>query len=346
MKKLTFPILLICLITSCNSGDNDAPDVSAIKMEFTVNRFDQDFFAIDTNNLSRSIQSLSEKYPELLDIYLTSIIGVTDSIGVNTFFRLYRPVYDSAQRVFSDFTPIKNDLEQAFRYVKHYFPDYNHPSLIIPIIGAMNSINDMARMPNGEYTPNFFRPGYIGISLQFYLGSEFSLYKTDHFINNVAPLYRSRRFAKEYIVPDVMKIVTDDVFPDKSEGLPLVEQMIEKGKQWWLLDKFLPGLNDTLKTGYTAKQLEWCEENEGLIWSYIVKNEDLNSVNPATLQTYIGEAPFTQGFSQEFSPGNIGQWIGWQIVKKFADKNSDWAPLQIMQATPRQILEEAKYKPK
>jgi hypothetical protein len=96
--------------------------------------------------------------------------------------------------------------------------------------------------------------------------------------------------------------------------------MIEKGKQWYLLDKFLPGIPDSIKTGYTQQQLDWCRENEGLIWSYIVKNEDLNSINPAVIQTYIGEGPFTQGFSQEYSPGNIGQWIGWQIVKSLYPK--------------------------
>ena len=143
-----------------------------------------------------------------------------------------------------------------------------------------------------------------------------------------------------------MKLITEDIFPDKSKGKPLVEQMIEKGKQWWMLDKFLPGEADSIKTGYTNQQLTWCRENEGLIWSYIIKNEDLYSITPATIQTYIGEAPFTQGFSQELSPGNIGQWIGWQIVKKYADNNPKLKPEEVMQSTPKKILEEAKYKPK
>jgi hypothetical protein len=141
-------------------------------------------------------------------------------------------------------------------------------------------------------------------------------------------------------------LITDDIFPDKSNGKPLIEQMIEKGKQWWLLDKFLPGVPDSIKTGYTKDQLNWCKENEGLIWSFLLKNEDINSINPATIQTYIGEGPFTQGFSQEYSPGNIGQWIGWQIVKKYADKNSSKKPAEIMGADAKIILEGAKYKPK
>jgi hypothetical protein len=46
------------------------------------------------------------------------------------------------------------------------------------------------------------------------------------------------------------------------------------------------------------------------------------------------------------SPGNIGQWIGWQIVKKFAAENSSLSPTELMNTPPRKILTEAKYKPK
>lgn len=143
-----------------------------------------------------------------------------------------------------------------------------------------------------------------------------------------------------------MKAVVQDLFPDQSGSKTLVEQMIEKGKQWYLLDKFLPTTADSIKTGYTQQQLNWCNENEGLIWTYIIKNEDLNSLNPVTIQTYIGEGPFTQGFSQELSPGNMGQWIGWQIVKKYVSKNPDMKPEEVMKMDAGKILEEAKYKPK
>ena len=64
-----------------------------------------------------------------------------------------------------------------------------------------------------------------------------------------------------------------------------------------------------------------------------------------TLQNYIGEAPFTQSMSPA-SPGNIGQWVGWQIVKKFAEKNSSMNVTSVLQTDAKKILEEAKYKPK
>jgi hypothetical protein len=83
-----------------------------------------------------------------------------------------------------------------------------------------------------------------------------------------------------------------------------------------------------------------------LIWSWIIQHEDLYTITPTTIQIYIGEAPFTQGFSQELSPGNIGPWIGWQIIKKFVANNPKMKPEEVMLSTPKKILEESKYKPR
>ena len=345
MKKSALLLMIIFALISCNDKEG-GPDVSNIRVALAVNRFDEAFFEMDTSNLDRSIQALHKSYPEFLQPFLENIVGVIDAAGIKTFYRLHKQTFDSAQEKYKNIEPVKKDLENAFRHVKFYFPSYKTPAQIITVLGPMNSIDDMARMTNGDYTPNFIGPDFLGISLQFYLGKDFSLYKTEYFINNVAPLYRSRRFDREYIAADVMKVVADDLFPDKSNTMSLIDQMIEKGKQWWLIDKFLPDTPDSIKTGYTKKQLQWCEDNEGLIWSYIIKNEDLHTVNPVTIQTYIGEAPFTQGFSQEYSPGNLGPWIGLQIVKKFAANNIHLNPGNMMTTSAKQILEEAKYKPK
>ncbi len=346
MKRIFLWLSLLVFVISCNTDKKDIPDVSGIKVNLGLQRFDEFFFGIDTLDLEKGLANLNANTPGFAPIFLENILGVTNAEGIKTYYRLYKPIFDSSQKLYKDFTGVEKQIEQSLRYVKYYFPDYKLPSKITTVVGPMNSMQDLAMMSNGDYTPDFLGNDFIGISLQFYLGKDFSLYNTEYFVNNVAPAYRARRFSKEYIASDVMKLITDDIFPDKSKGKPLVEQMIEKGKQWWMLDKFLPEEADSVKTGYTKQQLKWCTENEGLIWSYIIKNEDINTINPATIQTYIGESPFTQGFSQELSPGNIGQWIGWQIVKKFADSNSKLKPEEVMRTDPRKILEEAKYKPK
>lgn len=343
MKKIVLALFLFVLLFACKNKEG-IPDVSEIKVNVTLQRFDRDFFSIDSNDVLSGLTKLHRQYPQLTNIFLSNILGL-DSIstlpGVKRFLHLNQSIDSVASVTFQSTDALKKDFQNAFQFVKYYFTDYKVPS-IVTVVGPIDAL---AQSNNG-YTPDFLGPDFLGISLQFYLGKKFSVYQDPFFIENVAPQYRSRRFSQEYILADAMMLVVDDLFPDKSNGLPLVEQMIEKGKQWYLLDKFLPTTPDSIKTGYTQQQLDWCNENEGLIWSELIKNEDLNSLNPTVIQNYIGEAPFTQGFSPEYSPGNIGPWIGWQIIKKFAAKNTSMKPEEIMKISARNILEEAKYKPR
>lgn len=343
MKKTVLVLLLAVSFFACKKRKG-IPDVSHINVDLQLKRFDRDFFTIDSNDVMTGLQELNRKYPVLTTIFLQNILGLDSAStipGVKKFLSLSNGLYDTVNTVFKNTGDIEKDFKKSFQFVKYYFPQYKVPD-IITIAGPVDA---MAQSKTGP-TPDFLGPDFLGVSLQFYLGKTFSVYSDPFFMDNVAPRYRSRRFSKEYIIADAMQLIVSDIFPDKAGGKPLIEQMIEKGKQWFLLDKFIPASPDSIKTGYTNQQLDWCSENEGLIWSYIVKNEDLYSQNPAIIQTYIGEGPFTQGFSQELSPGNLGQWIGWQIIKKFVSKNPGMKPEEVMNTDAVKILDGARYKPK
>jgi hypothetical protein len=338
MKKSCLCFLTVLLFSSCGNKKG-IPDVSNIKINIPVERFDQSFFSIDTNDIRSGLRNVQQKHPDFYFDFMQEILGVSGSdtslrtiLITKEFLRGYLPIYDSLQLIYNKTDRLQKELENGFQFVKYYFPDYKTGKAIL-FVGPFDAPG-IASTHSG-----------IAIGLQQYAGKDFSVYQSIPG-QEIFPLYISRRFSKEYIAANCMKAVAQDIFPDQSEGRPLIEQMIEKGKQWFLLDKFLPETPDSIKTGYTQLQLDWCKENEGLIWSAIVKNEDLNSLNPTVIQTYIGEGPFTQGFSQEYSPGNLGQWIGWQIVKKFVSKNSDMKLHDVMKTDARTILEEAKYKPK
>jgi uncharacterized protein YjaZ len=99
-----------------------------------------------------------------------------------------------------------------------------------------------------------------------------------------------------------------------------------------------------LKTGYTKNQLEVCYKNEETIWSYFVQNDLLYVSDPSILKDYMNDAPKTEAFGAE-SPGFIGQFVGWQIVKKWMGKNEKVTLQQLMEANPKMIFDQAKYKP-
>lgn len=97
--------------------------------------------------------------------------------------------------------------------------------------------------------------------------------------------------------------------------------------------------------------MEFVDKNEGNIWSEFLKDTpDPYTLDQERFKNYIGEAPFTQDMPHDLegggTPGNIGQWIGWRIVEKFASENSKMGVQEIINTASRQIFQQAKYKPK
>lgn len=324
-------IAIFCFVLVACSNSKDRPNVSDIKVNVSLQRFEQDFFKVDTSNLNAGIQQLQNTYPAFTPLFLERFVGTSPS-DIKMFIQYHHFLNDSLQKKYPEFDWLKKDLKKALQYVKHYFPSYKEPRFFT-YIGPLNSPG-IAILENA-----------MGIGLHQYAGKNFSFYQ-DPQIVEMYPMYISRRFDKEYILPNTIKGVISEIYPDSSDGRPLIEQMVEKGKEWFLLQKFLPDAHDTLITGFTGQQHNWVEKYEGAIWTQIVSTEDVFSIDPEVIQRYIGPAPFTQNMPQEYSPGNLGQWIGWQIVEKYADKNSSLSLEQIVKTPARTIYNEAKYKPK
>ena len=337
MKK-NLTLFFLVLMAGCKSGKK-APDVSNIPVTVHIERFDQAFFAIDTNHIQQGLLDLGRQYPYFINDFAVNILGTSplSDTSAQAFFACrrfisgYMPVKDSLDLRFANMQPVEDGLKKGFQYVHYYFPKYNLPPKIVSFIGPF----DAPGVAMTRYT--------LAIGLQLYAGKQFPFYLSRQG-QELFPLYISRRFEPEYIVSNCMKSISEDLFPDQSQGKPLVEQLIEKGKNWWLIDQFLPETADSLKTGFSQKQLSWCVANEGQIWNYFL---DLNlySLDPDMIKNYIGDSPYTQGMP-EASPGNIGQWVGWRIVQKYASLHPDITPQQLMQTADRVIFDETKYKPK
>jgi hypothetical protein len=339
MRKILFPFFILIFI-SCKTGKK-LPDVSSIQVSVHVERFDQALFAMDTNHVEQSLLDLGRQFPYFIGDFAVNILGTGPLADTSTqaffafrrFVSSYMPVKDSLDLKFGTggMTSVEKGLQKGFQYLKYYFPKYNLPPKVVAYIGPF----DAPGVALTRYT--------LAIGLQLYAGKQFPFYLSSQG-QELFPVYISRRFEPEYVVPNCMKALTEDIFPDQSQGKPLIEQMVEKGKNWWLIDQLLPDMEDSLKTGLTAKQLKWCLANEGQIWNYFL-DQNLYSLEPDLIKNYIGDAPYTQGMP-EASPGNIGQWVGWRIVQKYASMHSDISPEELMKTPDRTIFDETKYKPK
>ena len=334
MKQVLLVTCMTLLVLSCKTKKN-VPDVSGIKISLSTERFEKDFFAIDTFHIDASLQALNQKYPGFTKDFLFNILGASPNNpekNIRAFIASYQSMNQAAVKRITNFTAIEQEIKQGLQFVHFYFPSYKLPQKLITFIGPVNSYG------------NIITPNALAVGLQMYMGKDYPLYLSE-MGQQMYPAFISRRFEPAYIPVNCIKNIIDDMYPSNSMGRPLVEQMVEAGKRVQLLSMLLPYTADTLLTGYTKQQLAGCFESEKNIWSFFVQNDLLYNADPNMSRDYMNDGPNTPALG-DASPGNIGQFVGMQIVAKWMEKKKDLTPEQLMKTPAKQIFDEAKYKPK
>jgi gliding motility-associated lipoprotein GldB len=310
-------------------------DVSNVQVApVTIRRFDQDFFALNADNIVKKLPELKIKYPGFADLFVRNILcqgGLSDSSCIPEIIHFVsdkdmRSAYNQCQQVFPDMNLIEARLTDVFRHYKYYYPHAQLPR----VIGMMSNFSYAIAYADTS----------IGLGLEMYLGSKSPFYDMVQF-----PNYKRVNMRKEYIVNDLVHAWMAKAFPLTSKSGTLLNEMIYQGKLLYMVDAMMPEEQDTVKIGFTKKQLDWCIENENNMWGDLIKNKFLYSNEISVVTKFTGDAPFTSGFVKE-SPGRTGVWIGWRIVRKYMDNNPKITLDQLMQEKEAQtILANSKYKP-
>jgi uncharacterized protein YjaZ len=109
----------------------------------------------------------------------------------------------------------------------------------------------------------------------------------------------------------------------------------------------LPDYTDAERIGYTEDHIKWCQENESYMWEYFVSNKMLYSSDPKLPNRFINLAPFSKFYLEidNETPGRVGQWVGWQIVRSYM-QNNEVSVIQLLKTDPIELFEKSKYKPK
>lgn len=331
-------LLLVFIFSGCNTCNKSKkkPNVDNIQVQLDIQRFEQDFFALPSENPAAAIEQLAAKYADFAPFYFSEIMGFGDiendanAAAIN--FSVYRnnpyvqEVADTCLKVFKDFSVYEKQLTDAFRYFKYYFPYYSVPQ-IVTFIG------------NFGWSAVSYDTTILGIGVDMYLGENYKFYPS------VYPKYLYEKFKPEYMAANAMDVVAGMYFDFEPKDNTILAHCIAAGTKLYFLDLVLPDTDDYLKIGYNKKDVEWCFNNESQIWGFFIKNEVLYKTENKELKKYIGAAPNTTGMPVE-SPGNIGAWVGWQIVRKYIERNPNTTFEQLLLLEPQQILNESKYKPK
>ncbi|HSO85652.1 MAG TPA: DUF2268 domain-containing putative Zn-dependent protease [Draconibacterium sp.] len=334
IQQLFFSVLLLLSLFSCKRNPLKV-DISEIKTEIEVVRFDKELFDINSADTLKSLTELSNKYPEFFDLFTYKVIqigGIGDSLFMERmkYFLTDTMILNVKKLVdteFSDFDKTENQLNKAFKYFQYHFPNKELPTVYAYFSGFNQSIVTAENI--------------IGISLDKYLGRDCRYYR----MLSSTPQYKILNMHKDKIVSDVAYAWGATEFESNNKTTTLLDNMIHQGKLMYFVDALLPEMHDSLKIGFTKQQLQWCKKNEAQMWSQLIEHKMLYSNKRMDIIRYINASPTTSGFPLE-SPGRTGVWIGWQIVRQYMKKYPETTLADIMQnCNYQQILNDSKYFP-
>ena len=319
MRKAIFLVLIpIIIFCSCDGGDKLADEVAKMNVDVKVNRFDREF----AKAKPLDIPMLKEKYPYLFPT------DYPDSIWVAKLQdTLQMEVMDEVGKSFPDFKSEKEDLEWLFKYIKYYFPKFKVPE----VVTLTNDVEYNYRV--------ILTDSLLLVGLDNYLGG------THKFYQGISK-YIANDLDKKFLTRDVASAFAKTaVAPPRDRTF--LSELVYYGKELYLMEKLMPQKNGAVIIGYTPEELDWARANEEQIWRYFIERELLYSTNRELGPRFLDPAPFSK-FELELdneSPGKIGRYVGWQIVKAFMDKNK--ITLQEMLTLPEEeLFKRSGYKPR
>jgi hypothetical protein len=306
LTALFYSLISIALV-SCTDTPQD-PALAAPKPVMTELHFEDAFFGMDTLHFEESLEKLVQTYPQFSDDYFNRILMMSpkkETKNILAFYKAYLPIYKEAKKVQASkiATPA---IEEGLKRFHYYFPSYTVPKQLIYFVGPLEAYGNVVTIDG------------LAIGLQLYLGAGSSWYYSEQ-INTIYPTYISRHFAPEYIAVNSIQNILNDYEPVALNGKKLIEQMIEIGKRQYIVEKCLPMTQDSILMGYTGQQLKALNENKQDIWTFLTTQNRLYSVDPSFINAILVEAPYNDFFGEDI-PGNVGKYIGYQIVKSWMDQ--------------------------
>ncbi|WP_034043458.1 gliding motility lipoprotein GldB [Wocania ichthyoenteri] len=319
MKKIILLIGIVLIITSCKRDNALQQSIAKINTDIAVERFDRLFAEATSEDLPKLKQAypfmFSEKYSD--SFWLAK---KADTLQIQLF--------NEVDKTFSVFNDIETEIESLFNHLKYYFQEFNPPRII--------TVTNDVRYRNKVIVTDTITV----IALDNYLGSEHEFYSSIH-------KYIRANLTKEQIVVNLAGEYAKKYIYQQPKKT-LLDEMIYFGKQLYFKDAVIPFKTDAERIGYSPKQLNWAIANESYIWRYFVERELLFSTDSKLPGRFINPAPFTKFYLEEIdadSPGQLGQYIGWQIVRAYMKQNDVSLKDMLIKST-EDIFNNTKFKPR
>ncbi len=319
-------LCLIILLSACKSDSKIEVNLDGTEKNVEIRYFDQDFWKLDSLNFSSSLSELKTSYP---DFFLNK--DVTDKDWLTRFQdKKIQEFSDSLFQLFSDSSLYVKEINSGFKYFQYHFNGQPIPQIAFwfsnfemetPIVSSRNTLfiaEEHFLGPNHSFYQG--APDYIKFDKQLpYLSTKVFL-----------------EWASRYNAVDM----NDPTF---------LAKMIYEGKALYFAEQLLNLSEENRIIGYPKQDFEWSQKNEGSIWEYFINKDYLFSNDQKLLRRFIEPSPFSKFYTgnDNVTPGRIGIYIGWQIIKSYMEHNPEVSLSDLMkEKNAKKILNKSKYKPK
>lgn len=330
VTKLIMVCILSVALISCNGQSANTINLASAE-PMRIHRFDKDLYRLIETGDTTLQPELTHLYPQMLDIVGKGILNL-QSIETPGFFGKLRNyyseptlkgLYQDAIARYDSIDDIEKALGQGFAYLKESFPAMQIPAVYMHVSGFNQNI--------------LVGDSLLSISIDKYMGKDYPLYQ-DFFYDS-----QKQKMRRALVVPDYLAGWLMAEFPFAGNENVLLDRMIYEGKIKYLVSQALDHPDAAEMMGYTSQAYEWCEDNEGAIWKAIIERKHLYTPDQLTTAQYFEDTPSV--FPESDAPGNIGTWVGWQIVNHYM-KETGSTPEALMQNNDAQeILTASRYKP-
>lgn len=315
-------------VYACNSNNECivAPDVSDIGVEVKVERLEQELFSAETE---AEIHDFLRQHPVVAERFLMKGNHASNTALTRWLYDLvHNPhidtLYQDTQEVFGDFSRIQTEFEKAFQYLKYYYPEFEPPVINTMITGMSADL--------------YISDSLFIIGLDLFQGEE-ARYRPQVYS------YMLKRYQPEYIVPNALLFLSSKWNETEQADNTLLAEMIYFGKSFHFVKQLMPCTADSILIGYSREEMELIEEGEETIWKYFIDNQLLYETSHIEKERYLNERPATVEIHNKV-PGRIGRWIGWQIIRSFAENNPNVTLQELMKMkNAEELFRRARYRP-
>lgn len=341
--------IAVSTLFSCKNDAEKKPDTSAVKLDLKTYRIDKELFALDTNHIGEGLQQLNVKYPDFLNFYLDTIMAfgvhgnysdttraIRESLHEYLTYKDYVNLEDTINKYYPDTKDVEAQFTSGFKLMKYYFPAYH-----VPRIFYLNFI--LTNHPSFVVDSNT-----VCVCLDMFLGPQFPYYASVGVPDYMAPHLR-----KSYMPVSLFTSVYNAAFPFMPDDRPLLDQMIQKGKEKYFLHKIMPDMPDSLLFGFTQNQINFCNKNEAQVYNFFIQQNLLFNKETMKITPYVNDGPFAKGIGSATdpgkpTPGNIGSWMGYRIVSSYMAQypKTTLKDLLNQRTDAARFLDSARYKPR